>query len=76
MLSPETLATYKRMTPGERLRLTLDLSRSAWQALLEGSPDIVQRRVERLRRENDLRNERIIACLEKSGRTLPCSESK
>jgi len=59
MLSPETLESYRRMTPGERLRLTIELSRSAWKALSEGSPEIVARRFLRLEQENDTRNRRI-----------------
>ncbi len=56
MLSSEALESYRHMTPAERLRLTLDLSRSAWKAMSEGSPDIVARRFLRLEQENDLRN--------------------
>lgn len=56
MLSPETLESYRRMTPAERLRLTIDLSRSAWSSLNEGSPDIVNRRYLRLEQENEQRN--------------------
>lgn len=51
------------MTPGERLRLTLFLCRDAWKALNEGEPEVVRRRYERLRQENDLRNRRITAGL-------------
>ena len=60
MLSPETLESYRRMTPAERLRLTLDLSRSAWSAMLEGDEAIVARRFEKLSQDNDLRNRRIV----------------
>jgi hypothetical protein len=60
MLSPETLESYRRMTPGERLRLTFELCRPAWRALTEGDRAIVARRFERLRQENDLRNQRMI----------------
>lgn len=37
MLSRETLENHRRMTPGERLRLTLDLTKDAAKALLHGS---------------------------------------
>lgn len=56
MLSPETLESYRRMTPQERLRLTIDLSRSAWRALNQGSPELVTRRYMRLEHENNHRN--------------------
>ncbi len=63
MLSEETLQAYRKMTPGERLRLTLDLSRSAWNAMNAGPPEIIARRFERLRQENDFRNQRICQAL-------------
>ena len=59
MLSLETLESYRKMTPGQRLRLTLDLCESAWPAMLQGSPEIVERRFQRLRDENNKRNEAI-----------------
>ena len=66
MLSPETLESYRCMTPAERLRLTFELSRPAWRALTEGDPKVVQRRFERLEQENDLRNRRISAGLRRA----------
>lgn len=59
MLSPETLESYRQMTPSQRLRLTIELCRSAWRALDEGDPEIVERRYRRLAQENELRNQRI-----------------
>ena len=59
MLSSETLESYRQMTPAKRLRLTFELCRPAWRALTEGDPEIVSRRFERLRQENDLRNRRM-----------------
>lgn len=59
MLSPRSLESYRQMTPAQRLRLTLDLSQSAWAAMLEGSADVVSRRFERLRQQNDDRNSRL-----------------
>ncbi len=76
MLSPETLQTYRLMTPGQRLRLTLDLSESAWSALLEGPPEIVAKRFERLREQNDLRNQRICAALTKSQAAMASDHRK
>jgi len=63
MLSQETLESYRRMTPGERLALTFEMIRENTPYLLAGSPDVVERRFALLHRENDLRNERIIAAL-------------
>ncbi len=59
MLSQETLDAYRRMTPGERLAIALKMTQDNLPALLEGTPSVVARRFELLRRENDLRNEAI-----------------
>ena len=63
MLSQETLDAYRRMTPGERLAIALEMTQANLPALLEGTPSVVARRFELLRRENDLRNARILAAL-------------
>lgn len=63
MLSKDTLDTYRRMTPGERLTLTFQMIRENTPYLLEGRSDVVDRRFELLRRENDMRNARILAAL-------------
>ena len=60
MLSPETLAEYRRMTPGQRLEFTFAMIRENTPYLLRGRPDVVRRRFELLQRENDLRNEGIL----------------
>jgi hypothetical protein len=60
MLSPETLEHYRRMTPSERLRLTLEMTRQETPYLLRGTPEQVDRRFELLRRENDERNRRML----------------
>jgi hypothetical protein len=57
MLSRETLEQYRRMTPGERLKLTLDMIRENTPYLLQGPPDVVDRRFELLRRQNDATGE-------------------
>ena len=59
MLSQETLDAYRRMTPGERLAIALQMTQANLPALLEGTPSVIARRFELLRRENDLRNEAI-----------------
>ena len=59
MLRQETLDAYRRMTPGERLTIALEMTQANLSALLEGTPSVVARRFELLRRENDLRNEAI-----------------
>ena len=56
MLSRETLHRYRRMTPSERLRLTLEMIRQETPYLLQGQPEQVRRRFELLRLQNDQRN--------------------
>ncbi len=63
MLSKETLDSYRRMTPGERLALTFEMIQENTPYLLAGRSDVVDRRFELLRRENDRRNERILTAL-------------
>lgn len=63
MLSTETLESYRRMTPGERLRLTIRLMQGLDKALLIGTRDQVNRKFELLRRENDLRNQNMLTAI-------------
>jgi len=51
------------MTPGERLAITFGMMRENTPYLLAGRADVVDRRFELIRRENDLRNARILAAL-------------
>jgi hypothetical protein len=60
MMSRETRERIRRMTTTERLRLVLDMMRAETRYLLQGSPDLVDRRFELLRRQNDLRNRRML----------------
>ncbi len=56
MLSVKTLEEYRRMTPSERLQLTLRMIRETTPFLLQGTPEQVDRRFELIRRQNDERN--------------------
>jgi len=60
MLSPETIEMYRRMTPSQRLALTLQAMRESWPYLFRGSREMVDRRFELIRRENDLRNQAML----------------
>lgn len=60
MLSPETVERYRRMTPAERFELTLEAIREATPYLLMGPPEIVDRRFERIRQQNELGNRRML----------------
>jgi hypothetical protein len=56
MLSRQTIEAYRCMTPDERLALTLRAMRESIPYLLYGPPDVVDRKFELIRRENDARN--------------------
>lgn len=60
MLSRETLEKYRRMTPRERLVLTLQAIRVNRPYLAQGSPEVVARRLERIHFENDRRNKNLL----------------
>jgi len=60
MLSPETLERYRQMSLSERLGLVLQMIRDETPLLLAGPPEVVDRRFELLRRENDLRNQAML----------------
>jgi hypothetical protein len=63
MLSDETLEEYRKMTPSERLKLTLEMIEEGWQYMYVGSPEVVARKRELWVRENDERNQRILEAL-------------
>jgi hypothetical protein len=63
MLSSESLDAYRRMSPGQRLELTLAMIRENTPFLLRGSPEVVARRFELLRRENDARNRNMLTAI-------------
>ena len=63
MLHPETLEAYRKMTPSQRLKITLDMTRENTKFLLAGPPEIVARRFELIRRENDERNKNMLTAI-------------
>ena len=63
MLSRETLEAYRRMTASQRLALTMQMMRENMPYLLHGSADIVARRFERIRQENDRRNRNMLTAI-------------
>jgi hypothetical protein len=56
------------MTPGERLALTLKLTRESEPYLLYGTPEQVSRKFELMRRENDERNRRMLEAIARTKR--------
>lgn len=71
MLSRETLEEYRRMTPGERLALTLRMTEAATPFLLAGSPEMVKRRFQLLRMQNDDRNRNMLEALARTKNVKP-----
>ena len=63
MLHPETLEAYRKMTPSERLKITLEMTRENFRRLLSGPPEIVARRFEVLRQQNDERNRNMLTAI-------------
>jgi hypothetical protein len=62
-MSREAAEANRRLTPSERLRITLQMIEESIPFLLQGTPEEVDRRFELLRRENDIRNHNMLAGL-------------
>jgi uncharacterized membrane protein YccC len=60
MLSEEQLIAYRAMTPGQRLKLTLEMIEWSFPQLLSGPAEVVDRRFELLNRQNDERNQALL----------------
>ncbi len=71
MLSPETLESYRQMTPTQRLRLTLQLQEQSERYLLVGSAEVVRRKFELLQRENNARNENMLRAIARTRSSQP-----
>ncbi len=56
MSGQETLEAYRRMLPTERLSLALRATREAIPYLLHGPAEMIDRKFELIRRENEHRN--------------------
>ena len=63
MLSSETLQDYRRMSPGERLAMTLQMTAANTRYLFAGDDAAIDRRFELLRLQNHERNRRICEAL-------------
>jgi hypothetical protein len=62
-MSREAAEANRRLTPSERLRITLQMIEESIPFLLQGTPEEVDRRFEPLRRETDIRNQNMLAGL-------------
>ncbi|MEZ6061323.1 MAG: hypothetical protein R3C19_13345 [Planctomycetaceae bacterium] len=67
MLSQQTLQRYREMTSGERLQMTLRMIDENLPYLAMGRPEVVERRFQLLKRENDLRNAGILTGIARDG---------
>jgi len=63
VLSEETLEEYRKMSIAERLSMTFAMMRDAGKYLTAGSPEVVDRRFELIRRQNDERTQNILTGL-------------
>lgn len=66
MLSKESDEHYRNLPLGEKLRITLEMCKRHDACLLVGTKQQVERKFELIRRENDLRNENMLAVLRRS----------
>ena len=66
MISRETLEMYRRMTPGEKLKLTLEMIRENTPRMFQGTEAEIDRRFEILRIQN---HERTLSILRGLART-------
>ena len=66
MLSRETLEMYRRMTPGERLKIALEMIRENTPRLFRGTEAEIDRRFEILRLQNDERNRNMLTAIAKT----------
>ena len=63
MLSRKTLEMYRRMTPGERLQIALEMIRENTPRLFRGTEAQIDRRFEILRLQNDERNRNMLTAI-------------
>jgi hypothetical protein len=70
-MSREAAEANRRLTPSERLKITLQMIEESIPYLLQGTPEGVDRRFELLRLENDARNYNMLTGLARI-KDLPC----
>jgi hypothetical protein len=70
MLSKETLDEYRRMTPGQRLSITLQMIKENTPYLFKGPPEVVDRRFELLHRENEARNKNMLTAIARTRKNV------
>ena len=63
MLHPETLAAYRRMTPSEKMSVAIQMMRENAHRFFSAPSDVIDRRLEILRKQNDDRNQRMLEAI-------------
>lgn len=63
MLHPETLEAYRRMTPSEKMAITMQMMRENARRFLAVPSNLIERRLEILRKQNDDRNQRMLEAI-------------
>jgi hypothetical protein len=71
MLHPETLEMYRRMTPSEKLKLTLEMIAENAPRMFRGTDEDIDRRFEILRLQNDDRNRRMLEAISRTRQSNP-----
>lgn len=66
MLSKETIEMYRRMTPGERLRLAFEMTDENQKYLAIGTHEIVERKFALIRKRNDEHNTALLKALKEA----------
>ena len=68
MLSDETIERYRRMTVSEHGAIVPEMMQSELPLLTHGPPDVVARKFDLIRRQNDERNRRMLEGMARTGR--------
>ena len=63
MLHPETLAAYRRMTPSEKMAITLQMMRENGVRFFSAPSEVIELRLDILRKQNDDRNQRMLQAI-------------
>lgn len=69
MLSQAQIESFRRMTPGERWAITVQLMEFAWRDLMALDPAERERRLDIARRHHRLSNDALVAALDATALT-------
>ena len=66
MLHPETLQRYRQMSLDEKMTLTIQLMRENGRRFWSAPPEVIEKRLEIIRKQNDDRNRRLLEAFARS----------